>query len=576
MSAKVLDFNATPGQEAPAMSPMLAAALEYLDQGFSIIPIAPGGKRPPSGFSWKEYQKRPPTEEEVESWFRDYPGANIALVTGEVSGVVAVDADGPEGLAWVDRNFPAPAVHQKTAKGVHAFFKWPGTPVKNAVRLAPEVDFRGDGGYVVIAPSVHPSGVVYQLEMLPGRNGWEDLDAFEWPQEEKSTLPTAPAEVREGARNDTLTKKVGRWAGKGLDHAEVLTLAFAWNAQFCRPPLSQSEVETICKSITSREAAKNSPRPERRPGLDGASLIHSEFSEPRWAVPGIISEGLNILGGKPKLGKSWLCLGLGLSISGGKKALGSFQVEKGEVLYLALEDTLRRLKSRLESILQGMDLDMDDLKNIHFETEWPRMPEGIELLDAWMQKHPDTRLIIVDTFSRFRPASRPKNIPQYDLDYQHAGEIKKFADAYGVAVLLVHHLRKSEADDIMDAFSGSNGFTGAADTLLPLERGRGKDTAKLHVTGRDVEERTLALEWDAELTSWRYTDNMPELIRSSERQAIIEVLRQTGGPMKAAAITEGIGKEAKLFLSRMVKDGEIERVERGVYALPLGRNEDVF
>src|SRR5690606_36472772 len=82
-------------------------------------------------------------------------------------------------------------------------------------------------------------------------------------------------------------------------------------------------------------------------------LMTIEFPEPTWAVPGILAEGVNLLAGPPKVGKSWLSLGLGLSVAAGRTAFGSIEVEGGPVLYLALEDTPRRLQTRMRKILNG-------------------------------------------------------------------------------------------------------------------------------------------------------------------------------------------------------------------------------
>ncbi|MGI8701240.1 MAG: AAA family ATPase [Nocardioidaceae bacterium] len=90
-----------------------------------------------------------------------------------------------------------------------------------------------------------------------------------------------------------------------------------------------------------------------RTSWTAAELMACEFPEPRWAVPGIIAEGVTLLAGAPKVGKSWLALGLGIAVATGGKALGALDVMEGDVLYLALEDPPRRLQDRLAKVLSG-------------------------------------------------------------------------------------------------------------------------------------------------------------------------------------------------------------------------------
>ena len=151
---------------------ILDAALEYLDRGFSIIPVNRADKRPYT--KWTEYTKRLPTVDEVERWWDIWPNANVAIITGSISGVWVVDADGPTGIEWMTANLPKTGVYSITAKGLHAIYRIPpGATIKNSVRLAPEVDVRGEGGYIVAPPSKHQSGHEYKWQMIMG--GWDDL-----------------------------------------------------------------------------------------------------------------------------------------------------------------------------------------------------------------------------------------------------------------------------------------------------------------------------------------------------------------------------------------------------------------
>src|SRR5262249_17346622 len=134
-------------------------------------------------------------------------------------------------------------------------------------------------------------------------------------------------------------------------------------------------------------------QPVRRTSWTAGELLAVVLPEPRCAVDGLITEGLGFFAGAPKLGKSWLALGLGIAIASGGFGFGKIPVEKGEVLYLALEDNARRLQSRLRMLLG----ENEPPPGLFIETEWPRLDDGgLDKLIQWLEQHPATRLIVVD------------------------------------------------------------------------------------------------------------------------------------------------------------------------------------
>lgn len=242
----------------------LEMALELVRAGKSIIPIQPKGKKPALP-KWEEYQTRIPTEDEVCGWFKRNPKANIALVCGAISNIVAVDVDGEQGQAWFKENMPRPNCYQYTSSKskFHAFYAHPGHPIPPAVGISKEVDVRGDGSYVVFAPSTHSSGAVYTLHYLAGFSGWDslvpcpDLTQFKPESTPKAKVCTT-AEVGEGSRNATLTAMVGKWYAKGLSRDEVFCFAIGWNDTHCNPPMPQREVERTVDSVLNTHG-KNNP-----------------------------------------------------------------------------------------------------------------------------------------------------------------------------------------------------------------------------------------------------------------------------------------------------------------------------
>jgi RecA-family ATPase len=243
-------------------------------------------------------------------------------------------------------------------------------------------------------------------------------------------------------------------------------------------------------------------RPEERNGrlktFTVVELMAEELPEVKWVVPGILPEGVTLLAGKPKLGKSWLALGLAIAVATGGAALGNKQVEAGDVLYMALEDNRRRLRKRFGKLLSG-----DGPHRLYIAIECPRMDKGgAKALEEWLEEHPDARLVVVDILKRVRPRA-PASRSVYEADYEALEAMQRLAGEYGVSILVVHHLRKLDADDPLDEVSGSTGLSGGADGVLVLKRDRGRADAFLHVTGREIEEEAeLALRWDSGLASW--------------------------------------------------------------------------
>jgi RecA-family ATPase len=207
------------------------------------------------------------------------------------------------------------------------------------------------------------------------------------------------------------------------------------------------------------------------------------FNPIKYVVPCVIVEGLTLLAGKPKLGKSWLLLHMAIAVARGGFTLGDIHCAEGDVLYLALEDNLRRLQARMTKLLGLQQWP----SRLQFLCEMPRLAEGgLAKIKEWIAGAEHPRLVIIDTLAMVRMPNR-KDQSTYDADYAAVKELRKLANEAGIAIVLVHHLRKADADDAFDTVSGTLGLTGAPDTILVLKR----DTAGniiLHGRGRDLVE----------------------------------------------------------------------------------------
>jgi hypothetical protein len=304
-----------------------------------------------------------------------------------------------------------------------------------------------------------------------------------------------------------------------------------------------------------------------RTSWTAADIMAMEFAPPKWAVPGVISEGFSLLCGPPKVGKSWMSLGLGVDVACGGRAFGSIGVEPGPVLYLALEDTARRLQNRLRKVLGDRPAPV----GLTLATQCPPLPQGgDQAIAAWLDKNPGARLVIIDVFAKLRGHSAP-GASAYDADYAAVGRAKKIADDYGVAVVAVHHVRKAGAEDFLSEVSGTNGLAGAADATLVLKRARNQGDGVLHVTGRDVDEAEYPMTFTPEDGAWRILDGPAEDHQVSDtRAAILRWLRGTPGSTPKT-IAEGTGLAAgtvRQTCTRMLADGQLAAEPGGRYRVP--------
>ncbi len=234
--------------------------------------------------------------------------------------------------------------------------------------------------------------------------------------------------------------------------------------------------------------------------MTAEQLQRAPYSPVPFLVDELIPEGLHILAGAPKIGKSWLALWLCLCISQGQP-LWNFATTQGEVLYLSLEDSFQRIQTRL------FDLTEDAPPTLHFAIMADTLKRGLEQqIEQFLTEHPTTKLVVIDTLQCVRGTGSDSNL--YANDYQDIGLLKKLADNQHIAILLIHHLRKLHDDDPMNMISGSTGLSGAADSTFVLQKSsRLANIASLHCTGRDIPDRTLKLEFGEEDHVWKLLED---------------------------------------------------------------------
>lgn len=245
---------------------------KYLTLGWSCFPIQYRGKRPL--FAWGQYQEEHATDAEVERWLADHPAANVAVATGAVSGIVVVDIDSDEGKANLERHgFLPKTPYQRTGKGEHHFFAYPGFHVNNKAAFVPGVDLRADGGYVVVAPSVHPSGAKYEWVVKP--NECEPASLPEWLVH--LVRPKQPERV------NTTTGEIVGDAGVWLDKALARAVpgnrdetGFWLACQLRDNGISYSEAENTLKDYAARVPTGDDAYTEK----EALRKVRSAWSKP--------------------------------------------------------------------------------------------------------------------------------------------------------------------------------------------------------------------------------------------------------------------------------------------------------
>lgn len=231
-----------------------------------------------------------------------------------------------------------------------------------------------------------------------------------------------------------------------------------------------------------------------------SDLLLMEFTEPPCIVAGLVPIGLTLLAGRPKQGKSWLALQLSLATVLGRNALGK-PVVAGDVLYLALEDHQRRMHGRLRHLL-GAAPYPEDLRRLSLLFGDVK-PGDLRAVEEWTKRAAAPKLVVIDTLGRFLPPNKRRDAggDTFQVDYAWMAELKALADAANVGMILIHHTRKSAADDPLTEVSGSTALTAAADAVLVLRRNRAEQDASLTVTGRDFDDAELNIQWNNGLWS---------------------------------------------------------------------------
>lgn len=521
-------------------------ALYYRSIGWSPFPVKSADKTPL--IKWEKYQSEIASEEEIATWWKLFPNASIGIATGKVSGIAVVDIE--EGGST--DGLPPTVVSRTGGGGYHFFYKHPGVPVKNTVRiLAPLTDTRGDGGYVVVAPSLHKSGKCYEWSVAP-----EDVELEELPDwildkctEEntarKDWAKFSTTQVSEGARNDTAASYAGKllhdlsqelWESAGWSSLRD------WNNTHTNPPLSDGELRAVFLSIAQKEKLSRNKKPAQvSRGNAVVTCMADVKAEPiSWLWPGRIALGkLTLIAGDPGLGKSLLTATMAAIISQGYIwPLGDTPAQKGSVVFLSAED------DPADTIRPRLDAAEADCRRIHIlqairETDADGSPtqrmfsfkRDLGVLDELLPKIPDCRLLVIDPISAYLDGTDSHN----NTDVRGLlAPLAQLASRHKIAIVLVQHLNKSSGGSAMYRAIGSVAFIAAARSayvvtkdqsnpdrrlVMPVKNNLAKDSTGLAYSVSTADNGAPVLLWESEPVTITADEALAAGLEDSEDKA---------------------------------------------------------
>lgn len=300
--------------------------------------------------------------------------------------------------------------------------------------------------------------------------------------------------------------------------------------------------------------------PQRRPpGTIGSALMLKAFKPLVYAVEDILPQGVAILGAPPKGSKSFMTLDWAIGVATGGRTMSTLQCTLGDVLYVGLEDSERRIQDRVRLLTGGQVPDLSRIEFQTIESGWEPGLAGMASMEEWATSVETPRMVVLDTLAKAEPELGDEK-DRYRAEYALTTRYKKFADRHDLTVVFVHHDKKSADDDWMKRFSGTQGLTGGVDTLLLIDSERGTRDGFLRVDGRDVKADDIPIRKPHGLPFW-LTATAPESPRSlsgsdflnDDHRFIINFVR-SGGAVSWDAIKNLFDEERQAFVAEWVDE----------------------
>ncbi len=455
---------------------VLEEALRYLGLGFSVIPVQGKTCLLPS---WSEYQTRKPTKDEVENWFFELNPTGIAIITGEISGIVVLDVEKDADVSGLD--IPKTPTVKTGGGGWHYYFKHPeNVKLQNVIRIKPNMDFKADGGYVIAPPSQHKSGIRYEWLVDFEKERLADIPA--WLNQETSQKQTPPKDwekilggVPEGERHTNAVSLVGKlFRHLPMDEWETVALPLveSWNERN-EPPLPDDELMRIVESLAIKEAAEKAVRESVKNTVVDTTdaeeidltptkltdLLSKELPEIQWTIEQLIPRGgLAVLSAPPAHHKTWLALYFAIQVAQGDLVFDRFKTKRCNVLFVEEDTSEFLIIQRLRKLSPN-----DGNAPIQFLIRKGIKLENRQTTEKLMGLIRDEKIGFAIFDSLIQLHNQDENV---NKDMARVFEpLKKITDM-GVSVLVLHHHRKENGnEDTMSWKDRSQSLRGASAIL---------------------------------------------------------------------------------------------------------------
>ncbi|MEM9666734.1 MAG: AAA family ATPase [Bacteroidota bacterium] len=353
------------------------------------------------------------------------------------------------------------------------------------------------------------------------------------------------------------------------DHAQVIEALYEAHETGGTEAVRKAWSELAQQDANLAGWLASDPDPLDELGLmTGAQLLGMDFPPIQHIADPVLPEGCSLLASPPKSGKTWLALNLALAVATGGRACSTIPVRKGRALYVNYDGATRGMQRRLKTMLGPEGALPHDFILTSRAQPFPSADEGgIDVIRQFVERYPDTRLVVIDTLERFRPRRSHKE-QLYATDYEAVAQLRDLSNETGASVLILHHTRKSEGADVLDQVSGSTGLTGGVENVLLLRKERGTPQAKLTIVPREDEEREVALRFDPSIGVWELLGDADQVAKTAERQRVLDVLRPAEEPMQAkeiAAILDEKPNTVTKLLLKMKKEGKVIQPKYGCW-----------
>lgn len=616
---------------------MLKDALKYRAKAWSIFPLhhvkdgacscgnkncSSPGKHPRIG-NWLEYQKRLPSKDEIKAWWHRWPNANIAIITGKISGMVVIDIDDMSVYKSVFKRANTGRVSTTGSGGKHLFYQYPNVDyIGNRAGFIKGVDFRGDGGYIVAPPSSHASGNNYKWtffntpselpedlleEILAG--GTDKKESAKRDKKEdwiSNLLENGP---EEGTRNDSIARLAGYYAAKGVSEDIVLTQLDSWATDKINgygSDFTYKELATTIKSVfrTEHRKPKEKKIEERAEedrdtnSLQNFSLKDylNKFEESRveWSIEDWLPMNtIHFVVAPPESFKSWLMYAMAISLASGLPFLGKYKVNKkavGPVLIVQQEDYAGQTAERLAVILNSMykiisvttkyriALTFPPELPIYIHTEAELRADDLDSMDRLENLiiQYGIKYVSIDPFYTFASLSN------YGLDaVAYLLRLKKMRDKYNCSFSIVHHTAKKDKKVKGDITTdreegwGSQLINGYTESGWQIRRAEGENTilVRQHFKAAKSATKPTYLQFNIDTTVFPGSFSVDEVsgkeVEESANVDIIEVIRLEGKQKQNDLIDlTGLPKATiARKLKRYILDNILTKDEEGYYNL---------